>query len=151
VVEHDAGAVSSGTLHPWGYGAMALAQLNSPSALKEFIPHGIEDAAVRESWCGGYVASAVGGGEKFFGFLCEPHDNYFVAGPDPSHAHAAYDNETCITDTNAATGESVDPGESKPITVGPPETTLPPREAGASISGKWAHEGHAPPDGYHPV
>ena len=106
------------TLLCWrGYGAMVLAQLNSPSALKEFIPHGIEDAAVRESWCGGYVASPVGGGEKFFGFLCEPHDNHFVAGPGPSHAHAAYDNETYITDANAATGKSVGPDESKPITV----------------------------------
>jgi hypothetical protein len=70
VIEHEAGAVSSDTLHPWGYDAMALAQLNSTAPRKEFIPNDIGDEATRDAWCAAYVASA---GANSSTAYCEPH------------------------------------------------------------------------------
>jgi hypothetical protein len=92
---------------------MALAQPNSTAPHKEFIPHGIGDAATRGAWCAAYVASARANSSMAF---CEPHEHNFVAGSESSDT-AVYDNETYIIDANAATGQSVDPGASNPINV----------------------------------
>ena len=103
-------------MRPWGFGGLALEKLNNPIASAERIPHAITDDAAVAGWATAFLAAAAADDTAV---SCTHHrwtrdgGGAFAVAPVNANSEAVviWQVEEWVLDANAATKQSVDPGD----------------------------------------
>ena len=104
------------TMRPWGFGGLALEQLNNPVTSVERIPHNIADDAAVAEWMNAFVAAAAADDTAVTcthqRWTKEGGGAFDVAPVDTSgEAAIIWQVEEWVLDANTVTNQTANPGD----------------------------------------